>query len=84
MGDAMTENDHLQGERDEARRVAAVTLGEQMRELRRELRLRALVYPRWIAAGRLSLDDAERQNLALTAALRTLERLHDQGQRALF
>jgi hypothetical protein len=62
-----------------------MTLAEQIAEARRELAMRRKCYPPWIKAGRLSLEDANRQLLAMEAIVRTLERLEvEQRQLSLF
>ena len=40
---------------------------EMLREVEREIALRRRVYPRWVEAGRLKLDRAERQIAVLEA-----------------
>lgn len=48
------------------------SLQEQIAELERELQLRARVYPRWVASGKLASAASERQMDRLRAALQTL------------
>lgn len=52
-----------------------VTLDEQIASVRREIGLRERVYPKWIEAGRLKPEAAEREIAAMRAVLLTLERL---------
>lgn len=52
-----------------------VTLAQQIEELKRELRQRAAVYPRLIAAGKLSERRAAHQTYVLEAVIATLEAL---------
>jgi hypothetical protein len=58
----------------------AVTLAEQIAELTRELGYRRSVYPRWVAAGKLSATKAERQTEAMEAALATLRDVAREGR----
>lgn len=58
------------------------TLRHQIAELRRELTMRARVYPGMIGRGNLTADEAERRNRAMSAALKTLERLADEQFKA--
>jgi hypothetical protein len=50
-----------------------VPLGEQIREIERELETRRAVYPRWVQAGRLSFDVAKRRVLIMEAVLAELK-----------
>lgn len=50
-----------------------ITVAEMLAEVRRELRLRASVYPRQVATGRLKQDKADRQIAILEALARKLE-----------
>jgi hypothetical protein len=49
-----------------------VNLEEQIAEVRRELALRERVYPRWVAAGQLTKQTADRRLTVMRAVLRTL------------
>ena len=53
-----------------------VTLMEMIAELERELALRTSVYPRWVAAGKLKKDKADRQIAVLRRAYITLQQLN--------
>lgn len=55
--------------------AGSVSLAEQLQELRRERKMRVFVYPRLISSGKLKPDDAARYNLALDAAIVTLDEL---------
>lgn len=44
--------------------------------------MRARVYPGMIGRGNLTADEAERRNRAMSAALKTLERLADEQFKA--
>jgi hypothetical protein len=50
-----------------------VILAEQIAEVGRELGLRRNVYPKWIAAGKLSQALADRQIACMEAAYETLK-----------
>ena len=50
----------------------AMTLTDQIHEVRRELKLRGQVYPRLVAADKLTQSKADRQMEALKAVLETL------------
>lgn len=52
-----------------------VTLAQQIEELKRERRQRAAVYPRLIAAGRISERRAAYQTYVLGSVIATLEAL---------
>ena len=54
-----------------------IELREQIAELRRELALRAQVYPKFVASGRLRQRQADEQVARMTAALETLVRLSE-------
>ncbi len=56
-----------------------VPLAQQIACVARELRIRESVYPKWVKAGRMKLDDTEREIAAMKAVLETLERLRDAG-----
>lgn len=53
----------------------AVPIDDQIAEVKRELRMRAHAYPRFVAAGKLTLLESARQTARLEAALETLERV---------
>jgi hypothetical protein len=42
-----------------------ISLAEQITEAQRELALRRRCYPQWIKNGRLSMEDANKQLLAM-------------------
>lgn len=50
-----------------------IPLAAQIAEIRRELDLRASVYPRWIQSGKLKEHIANRQIAAMEAVLATLQ-----------
>ncbi len=59
-----------------------ITRAAKIKEIERELMMRAQVYPRWIEAGRLSQHEADRRAAVLRAILYDLGRLpenEDQG-----
>lgn len=49
-----------------------ISLWQQIDEARRELDLRKEAYPKWVAAGRLSQEQADRQVARMEAILQTL------------
>ena len=51
------------------------TIDEQIAEVERELKMRAAVYPRWIANGNLKESTAARHVAAMRAVLETLKGL---------
>jgi len=54
---------------------APPSLAAQLAELKRERTMRGRVYPHLVASGKLKRHAADYQNLALEAAIKTLERL---------
>lgn len=52
-----------------------VELEEQIAEVQRELGMRRKVYPRFVAAGKITQDAADRRVAVLEAVLETLQRL---------
>lgn len=46
----------------------------QIAELERERQMRQRVYPRWVEAGKLSQEEADRRNKCLDAAIESLDR----------
>jgi hypothetical protein len=62
-----------------------MTLAEQIAEAQRELALRRKCYPQWVKSGKLSLEAAHRQLLAMTEIVRMLQRIEaEQRQLSLF
>ena len=61
-----------------------MNISEQIREVKREIALRKRVYPRWVSAGKLSDQAAERQLEAMESVLETLAELAMGGQKELF
>lgn len=53
----------------------AVTLQNQIDELKRELAMRERLYPQWIDKGTLTQDKADKQVAALRASLELIEEL---------
>ena len=51
------------------------TAEQKQREIVRELKLRQRVYPRWVADGRLSVNDARRQIEIMTEIAQDYEKL---------
>ncbi len=56
---------------------SAITLGMQIESVKREIRMREQVYPKWTAAGKMSKHTAEIEMAAMKAVLATLEKLRD-------
>lgn len=52
-----------------------VSLSDQWKCAKRELRMRRQVYPRWVAAKRLNEFKAEEEIAAMEAIVQTLEEL---------
>jgi len=52
--------------------LAEFDIRAQLAEVRRELQMRRMVYPKWIAAGRMTEDDAARHTAAMEAVAETL------------
>jgi hypothetical protein len=55
--------------------TAPIPLQAQIVELERELALRARVYPRFVASGKMSQKAADHHTDCLRAAIETLKRL---------
>lgn len=55
--------------------VDEVSLHDQIHCVMREIGLRQRVYPRWVSAGRMKQDKADREIKAMRAVLYTLDRL---------
>ena len=49
-----------------------ITIDDEIQELEREIVLRKRVYPRWVAAGRLTQGKADRQIAVLKSAAERL------------
>lgn len=49
-----------------------VPMAEQISCVEREIRMRRRAYPRWITAGKMSAQDAEREIRRMEAVLETL------------
>jgi len=58
-----------------AEKETAVTLDEQLKELKRELGIRISYYPRWIDSGKMTFRQAEAQISRQMSAIATLEEL---------
>lgn len=52
-----------------------ITLEQQIACVRRELKMREKVYPRWVLEGRMTQEKATRETLSMHAVLATLEAL---------
>lgn len=53
--------------------VPDVRLSDGLKELRREISMRRQLYPKWVSAGRMSRDVADRQLSRLEGLLEYLE-----------
>lgn len=53
----------------------SVSLQEQIACVKREIAMRARVYPRWVESGKLKQAAADKEIAHMTAVLRTLEGL---------
>jgi hypothetical protein len=51
----------------EAIAVTDFTAADKLRAVERELRMRRRVYPRWVEAGKMKLDHADREILLMEA-----------------
>jgi len=55
--------------------MEAISLDAQIACVRREIGMRERVYPKWVSAGRMKQDAADRELAAMRAVLATLEML---------
>jgi hypothetical protein len=53
------------------------SLDEQIKEVGREIGMRKNVYPKWVASGRLSQAQADKQLAAMEAAYASLKSLRE-------
>jgi hypothetical protein len=54
------------------KRDTAVTFYEQLTELDREIKMRELLYPRWVTEDRMNIADAQKQLARLKAVRETM------------
>ncbi|MFN3349086.1 hypothetical protein [Pseudorhodoplanes sp.] len=54
-----------------------ISLAEQIACVRREIGMRERVYPKWVSAGRMKAETAERELRAMMAVMATLTALRD-------
>jgi len=60
---------------------ATFSITDQIACVRREIGMRERVYPKWVSAGRMKQDAADRELAAMRAVLTTLETLQtNQGE----
>jgi hypothetical protein len=52
--------------------VPTISLADQIASVRREIAMRERVYPKWVNAGRMKAEAAEREIAAMRAVLETL------------
>lgn len=57
-----------------------IPLADQIACVRREIGMRERVYPKWVAAGRIKPDSADRELATMRAVLATLEALQPNQQ----
>ena len=55
--------------------IGRVTLGEQIEEVKREVRIRQKVYARLVDEKKMTAAEAEQRTTVMAAVLRTLENL---------
>ncbi len=55
--------------------MTAIPLGEQIKCVKREIAMRARLYPQWVEQGRLIASKADAEISAMKAVLATLETL---------
>lgn len=70
VGAAMT--DREQAEQEHAELIGAVTIAEQIAEVRREIYMRSVVYASLIGKGKLRQEQADQRMRAMEAVLATL------------
>jgi len=64
--------------------VTTPTIDDQIACVLREIRMRERVYPRWIAAGKLSAEKSATELACMNAVLATLQRVRDERRPELF
>ncbi len=52
--------------------IGPITLNDKIECVRRELGMRERVYPRWVAAGKMTAEKANKEILTMRAVLDTL------------
>jgi len=57
--------------------IARVTLGEQIEEVKREVRMRQKVYARLVGEKKMTTAEATARTCAMAAVQRTLEKVRD-------
>ncbi|MCD6674896.1 MAG: hypothetical protein LT106_18840 [Burkholderiaceae bacterium] len=60
------------------------TIDDQIARVLREIRMRESVYPRWIAAGKMTAEKSAHELACMQAALATLQRVRDEQRPELF
>ena len=56
-----------------------ISIGEQIKEVEREIALRVNVYPRWVLQGKMRGADADMHIARMRAALETLRNVERQN-----
>lgn len=64
--------------------MSAPTIDDQIRCVKRAIGQREHVYPRLVSAGKMKQADAEREILAMSSVLATLQRVRDEQRPGLF
>lgn len=63
--------------------MTAISLAEQIKCVKREIAMRARLYPQWVATGRLIQSKADAEIAAMKAVLETLESLEPKQEAML-
>jgi hypothetical protein len=63
--------------------AASIDIGTQIRAVQREIALRRQVYPKLLAAGRMTQHNADHEIAAMEAVLSTLTQVRDSQQGSL-
>jgi hypothetical protein len=58
--------------------MSEISIDRQIAAVRNEISLRRHVYPRWVAGGRMTQEEADRRIAEMEAVRETLERLRGQ------
>lgn len=61
-----------------------VAIEDQIAEIKREIRMREGVYPKWVQSGRMKQADSDRQIARMRAVLETLEAVKAGREPGLF
>ncbi len=61
----------------------SIDINEQIKSVRREIKMREAAYPRWVAQDRLTQDKADHELAAMRAVEKTLMRVIEQDEFSL-